>query len=263
MKNKYIAFSGGVESTTMCILYGKGAKAIWCDTGAEHDVMYERIDKVEKYLLELHKGDFELIRLKPKAKHKGKWYEGLLNLAIAYKFLPSSGARYCTVKFKIDPIDKFLQSIENAELMIGFNVDEQHAREGNFEKIKSIKYLYPLIEDGYDREDCEEILRFHGMHPDFPIYMSRGGCKMCFFKTKKEYKAMYFLNPEEYWNVVEFEEQIQDERKNFFSIMGNKMSLRELAKECEQDSLLFGKEEIIMLYQREIKAKTCGAFCGR
>ncbi len=24
--NKYISFSGGVESTTMCILYGKGAK---------------------------------------------------------------------------------------------------------------------------------------------------------------------------------------------------------------------------------------------
>ena len=41
---RFISFSGGVESTTMCLLYGKGATAIWCDTGAEHDLMYQRID---------------------------------------------------------------------------------------------------------------------------------------------------------------------------------------------------------------------------
>jgi len=39
---KFISFSGGVESTTMCVLYGKDAKAIWADAGAEHDFMYER-----------------------------------------------------------------------------------------------------------------------------------------------------------------------------------------------------------------------------
>ena len=47
---RFIRFSGGVESTTMCLLYGKGATAIWCDTGAEHGEMYERINKVEDYL---------------------------------------------------------------------------------------------------------------------------------------------------------------------------------------------------------------------
>ena len=60
---KFISFSGGVESTTMCLLYGKGATAIWCDTGAEHKEMYNRIDKVEKYLKEYHKGDFSLVRI--------------------------------------------------------------------------------------------------------------------------------------------------------------------------------------------------------
>ena len=32
----FISFSGGVESTTMAILYGKGSKAIWVNPGAEH-----------------------------------------------------------------------------------------------------------------------------------------------------------------------------------------------------------------------------------
>jgi 3'-phosphoadenosine 5'-phosphosulfate sulfotransferase (PAPS reductase)/FAD synthetase len=58
---KYISFSGGVESTTMCLLYGKGATAIWCDTGAEHKEMYNRIDMVEKYLVDFHNGDFNLV----------------------------------------------------------------------------------------------------------------------------------------------------------------------------------------------------------
>jgi 3'-phosphoadenosine 5'-phosphosulfate sulfotransferase (PAPS reductase)/FAD synthetase len=60
---RFISFSGGVESTTMCILYGKGATAIWCDTGAEHNEMYERINYVEDKLKELHKGDFNLVKV--------------------------------------------------------------------------------------------------------------------------------------------------------------------------------------------------------
>lgn len=35
-KHRYIAFSGGVESTTMCLLYGKGATAIFSDTVSKH-----------------------------------------------------------------------------------------------------------------------------------------------------------------------------------------------------------------------------------
>lgn len=62
----YIAFSGGVESTTMCLLYGKDATAVFTDTGSEHEYLYKRLEKVEKFLMEHHNGDFELIRLRAK-----------------------------------------------------------------------------------------------------------------------------------------------------------------------------------------------------
>lgn len=263
--NKFISFSGGVESTTMCILYGKGAKAIWADTGAEHDVMYERLLLIEEKLKKFHKGDFEIIKVKASVKHKGEYYEGLENLAIAYQFMPSSMARYCTGKFKIEPIDEYLSEQGECELMIGFNLDEQ-GRTGSLQKMPNVNYTYPLINDGYDRKDCEEILNFHGLHPNFPIYMSRGGCRMCFFKSKKEYKAMYFLNPNEFEQVIKFEEEMQEKRtysKKFFSILGTGQSLRQLAAECEQEKAFLGEAEILKLYQREIKVKTCGAFCGR
>ena len=44
LANSFIAFSGGVESTTLCLLFGGKAKAIFADTGDEHEEMYERIE---------------------------------------------------------------------------------------------------------------------------------------------------------------------------------------------------------------------------
>jgi 3'-phosphoadenosine 5'-phosphosulfate sulfotransferase (PAPS reductase)/FAD synthetase len=256
--NKYISFSGGVESTTMCVLYGKGAKAIWVDTGAEHKEMYDRIDFVESKIKELHGGDFELIRLKGKGRYKGVDYENLEEMVVVQKFMPSQQRRYCTYYFKIKPIDDFLIDAGECELMIGFNYDEQ-GRTGNLEMNANVKYLYPLIENGLTRDDCEDVLKLHGLHPNFPVYMLRGGCRMCFFKSEKEYRAMYHLNKKEFEEVMIFEEKIQDERKKFYSIMGNGKSLRQLSKECESE--LFVDPGLYDSYKKE--AKACGAFCRR
>ena len=255
---KYISFSGGVESTTMCLLYGKGATAIWVDTGAEHKEMYERIDYVEQKLKEYHKGDFELIRLTAEMKHKGEYYKSLEDYIVALKFMPSQQRRFCTFYFKIKPIDDFL-SKEECELMIGFNYDEQ-GRTGNLEMKSNIHYKYPLIDDGLTRDDCEDLLKINNLHPDFPVYMLRGGCRMCFFKSEKEYRAMYHINKDEFLEVMEFEERIQDQRKKFYSIMGNGKSLRQLSKECESE-LFENPKELYESYKKE--AKSCGAFCRR
>lgn len=254
---RYISFSGGVESTTMCLLYGKDATAIWVDTGAEHKEMYERIDYTEQKLKEYHKGKFELKRLKANAKYKGEFYQSLEDYIIAIRFMPSQQRRFCTIEFKIKPIDEFL-SHEDCELLIGFNFDEQ-GRTGNLEQKTNIKYRYPLIEDGLTRDDCEDILKINNLHPKFPVYMLRGGCRMCFFKSEKEYRAMYHLNRHEFNEVMEFEETIQDKRQKFYSIMGNGKSLRQLAKECASE--LFNDKSLYDDYKKD--GKSCGAFCRR
>ena len=250
---KFISFSGGVESTTMCILYGKGAKAIWCDTGAEHELMYKRIDEVEKQLIELHNGDFEIIRV------KNQKHISLEKYATDSKFMPSGQARYCTRMFKIEPIDEFLSKQDECELMIGFNVDEEN-RTGNLGLKKNVKYTYPLIENDLTRIDCENILRQYGLHPNFPAYMLRGGCRMCFFKSEKEYRALYYLNKNEFNKMLNFENDMQDKRLKFYSIMSNGKSLKQLAKECSQ-SLDFNYEQLYSDYKKE--NKSCGAFCHR
>jgi len=62
--NKYISFSGGVESTTMCVLFGNKADAIFADTGFEHKEIYDRIDLVESWVKDFHRKDFKIHRIK-------------------------------------------------------------------------------------------------------------------------------------------------------------------------------------------------------
>ena len=253
---RFISFSGGVESTTMCILYGKGSTAIWCDTGAEHDLMYKRINEVESELKVLHEGDFELIRVKSE-KHKG-----LEDYAKLRKYMPSGQARYCTRLFKIEPIDNFLGTQGDCELMVGFNADED-GRTGNLELKANVKYTYPLIEAGLTRDDCEDILKLHDLHPNFPVYMLRGGCRMCFFKSEKEYRAMYHLNKKEFMKMIDFEEWLQDKRLKFHSILSSGKSLRQLAAECEREKAFLQLSDFTELYKSLKKETSCGAFCHR
>lgn len=257
---RFISFSGGVESTTMCILYGKGAKAIWADAGAEHKKMYERIEKVETQIRKIHP-DFEIIKVKGSTNHKGVEYDNLEKLVSAYKFMPSGQMRYCTRIFKIEPIDKYLSEQGECELMIGLNADEENSRDGNWGLHANVKYTYPLIEDGLTRAECEEILNEHGLHPNMPVYMSRGGCRMCFFKSEKEYRAMFHLAKDEFFEIMALEEEIQDKRKKFYSIMGNGKSLRQLMTEEQKERFQF--PDIKELYKQLKKETSCGAFCHR
>ena len=257
----YISFSGGVESTTMCILYGKGATAIFCDTGSEHKELYKRLDYVEEYMTNLHGGDFNLVRVKADKKTKeNRNVDSLTEYIKDYKYMPSSGARFCTRIFKIEPIEKYLSDKGDVEMLIGLNYDESW-RTGNLEQLKNCTYTYPLVRDELDREDCISILDLHGLNPNFPLYMQRGGCKFCFFKKEAEYKAMYYFDRETFNENLELEKSIQDKKKKFFSIMPSGKSMAQLAKECE--STLFNDIDMKELYGQIEKTTYCGGFCHR
>jgi 3'-phosphoadenosine 5'-phosphosulfate sulfotransferase (PAPS reductase)/FAD synthetase len=264
-KKRFISFSGGVESTTMCILYGRGATAIWCDTGAEHKEMYERMDKVEARLKQIHGGDFELKRIKPSVNTRLQPVTNIIHAAIYWKYLPSKRDRWCTKYFKILPIDNFLREQGQCELLIGFNADEQPGRDrtGNFMACENVDYRYPLHEEGYTREMCEDILHDYDLHPDFPIYMSRGGCWMCMFKEVDEYKAMYFFDRSQFEKGRKLEKRIQHRRKKFFSISMSLRSMDDIAMECEREIAQWGEEECLKMYAKVKQTQSCGAFCHR
>lgn len=254
---KFIAFSGGVESSTMCVLYGGKANAIFADTGFEHKELYERLYLVEKRVRKLHGNDFKIFRV------QNKKYNSLPDYIKRQKFYPSFRSRFCTGMFKIEPIDDFLKQFDEqeVELMIGLNADETELRTGNQGRLKFVRYTYPLSDAGITRAMCENILRQLDLHPNFPVYMRRGGCKGCYYKSKKEFAAMYYLNRDEFNEVAALEESIQDERKEFYHIhSGIGKSMRKFAKDLEQSPILFSPNEIYSIIN---DASPCGIFCNR
>lgn len=265
---RFISFSAGVESTTMCVLYGKGATAIWCDTGAEENEMYARIDLVEQKLKELHEGDFELKRIRPSVKFKEQKFDNLEDYAVAKGFAPSKHIRYCTTSFKIEPIDDFLCSQGECELMIGFNADEspRYDKSANYTRLENVQYSYPLHEEGYTREDCESILNAYGLNPSFPIYMQRGGCRWCFFQGKKEMKAKCIFSPAEFARDKAFEIRINEstrhKRKKFFPI-NQCATYQQIEDEVNREISMWGIDAVKDMYKKIEGHKPCGAFCHR
>jgi len=253
---RFISFSGGVESTAMCLLYGANAKAITADTGWEHPEMYERWQNVEIKLKMIHP-DFEIVRVKNE-KHPG----GLKEYISTQKFYPSHRARYCTRMFKIEPIDNFLSEQGECELMIGLNADEGDKRTGNHGLKKNVKYSYPLYENGITRAACIRLLKRFDLEPVFPPYMARGGCVGCFFKSKKEYLAMALLAPDQFNEVEQVEEGIQDKRGDFYGIRDGIPSMKKFREAIEQQQLMFPADEIYDLAHNEINT-SCGVFCHR
>jgi hypothetical protein len=255
---KYISFSGGVESSAMCVLFGDKADAIFADAGWEHKQIYDRIDLVEKRVREIHGNDFKVHRIKADASHEGVKIDSLKDYIRASKFYPSQMARYCTRMFKIEPIDQFIQDEGEVELMIGLNYDERD-RTGNHGLLENVTYSYPLIDNNITRKACIKILEHAGLVPSFPPYMQRGGCVGCFYKSKKEFYAMAQLSPDEFKEVEDIEREIQDVRGKFYSIRKNIPSMKALRELAETS--MFDAEEMYGEY--DLPETPCGVFCNR
>lgn len=240
----FIAFSGGVESSALCVLYGKNATPIFTDTGYEHKPMYERIDLVEQALQIIHGPEFGIVRLRQK-NAEGTGATTLPDYIKIRKFYPNPMARFCTRLFKIEPLDDFLKDQGDCELMIGLNFDEADERVGNLGKCKNVKYRYPHVEDERTRADCEKVLSEVGLLPEFPPYMSRGGCKGCFFKGKSEYAHMAHLAHDEALEVAELEESIQDQRGKYYHIHQDIPNMRRFIQNHRSQQFLFPADESV------------------
>lgn len=249
---RFISFSGGVESSTLCLIYGKVAKPIFADTGSEHEEMYERLDYFEKRMKEFHGNDFEIIRVS-----KGSLKDYIKNS----HFFPSPNARYCTRMFKIEPIDEFLMSQGECELMIGLNVNEASDRTGNYGLKENVKYTYPLVENGLTREHCKMMLKKASLEPAFPPYMKRGGCDLCFYKSKAEWRALVLLNEQKAQQLAEFEESIQDKREKYYYMNSGIGKMSEFIQAVKSQGELFDLSQTYPTY--DDNHSPCGVFCHR
>jgi hypothetical protein len=220
------------------------AKLVFTDTGWEFPHVYEHIDR------------FENVTGRAVTRLRNKSYSGIPEYIKVRHFMPNHGARYCTAKFKIFPMNDYLP--DGVSLNIALRADEPE-RKGNLSE--NITIRYPLREMGLTRVDVVKICIEHDLLPRYPIYAARGGCVGCFYKRKSEVQAMAALVPDVLDELRQLEEAVQDERGKYFHMFPN-VGMR--IRDIQAQPLLFDAEQVYAsAYDISDYGAACGLFCNR
>lgn len=138
-----VTFSGGKDSLAALLWtrehITKNFTTVFCDTGWEHPLTYEYINRIAD---KLH---LDLVTL------KSKKYDGMVDLARQKKRWPSSYARFCTESLKTIPmIDYILDVVQDHMLLIqGIRGAESSARAKMQARCTYFKYYFEPY--GYDK----------------------------------------------------------------------------------------------------------------
>lgn len=186
-----VAFGGGTDSTAMLIgMYEKGIRVdliLFADTGGERPEVYFHIQAFSQWLI-AH-GMPPIITVK-KVRRNGEVMT-LEEDCLEKNMLPSIayGFKSCSQKYKVQPQDKFVNNWEPAKQcwdmgwkvtkFIGYDSDEE--RRASIREDEKYDYRYPLIEWGWDRDKCVEVILGAGI--SLP---GKSACFFCPSSKKKE-----------------------------------------------------------------------------
>ncbi len=196
-----LGLSGGKDSSALAVYMRDNFPELeieyfFTDTGAELDEVYEYLNELEGYLgktinyLEPERGFTTYLE-----QHGN--------------FLPSAQARWCTVKLKLLPFEKWVQKdfLDN-----GFKVNsyvairaDENFREGLQSK-KDIHTILPFRDNHIDKQGVIEILENSGLGlPKYYDWRSRSGCTFCFFQRKIEWVGLLERHPKEFEKAKKME----------------------------------------------------------
>ena len=206
-----LGLSGGKDSSALAIYMRDNypdldIEYFFTDTGEELEEVYEYLNMLEGYLgkpiknLDPHR-DFKF------------WMTQYNN------FLPSAQARWCTVRLKLTPFEKwvdeeFLQKGIKVKSYVAIRSDESF-REGLQSK-KDIETVLPFKENHIDKQAVFEILENSGLGlPKYYEWRSRSGCTFCFFQRKIEWVGLMERHPEAFENAKRMEKTALDNGSPF------------------------------------------------
>ncbi|MEI5998268.1 phosphoadenosine phosphosulfate reductase [Paraburkholderia bengalensis] len=156
-----VAYGMGTNSVALLVgMHERGERPdliLSADTGGERPQTYEHRDMMDEWCKKVGFPPIVTIR-------KGGRAETLEENCLRMSMLPSIayGFKGCSLKFKREPQDRFVNSWEPAQLawecgrkvvkLIGYDAGEE--RRAKITEDAKYEYRYPLIEWGWDRDDC-------------------------------------------------------------------------------------------------------------
>jgi 3'-phosphoadenosine 5'-phosphosulfate sulfotransferase (PAPS reductase)/FAD synthetase len=220
-----VSVSGGKDSTATLLLalerQEKNIRAVFADTGHEHDLTYKYVDYLEHVTgveIQRVKADFSAQIARKREFAQSKWPEHgvpdshiqaaldvlhptgnpFLDMCIWKGRFPSSRARFCTEELKVLPIHEQVywpilrETDDSIESWQGIRWDESDARstaverEGIEPDASRVFAYRPIL--AWSADDVFAMHAKHGIEPN-PLYkqgMGRVGCMPCINCTKGE-----------------------------------------------------------------------------
>jgi len=196
---EYLSFGAGVNSTALYLLLEQmnvKFEAIFVNHETDYPETYEYIDY-------LRDQGFEITEIKP--NYEG--YSSLYEYCKFRKFLPSIYLRWCTSRFKLKPIWKFVE--RPCVMHIGISAEEKHRILCKQPKAITGKWL--LVEEGITRRECVRMIKDAGLKVP-----RKSGCWICPFQGKKQLRRLHREHPDLFDKLIELEK-----------IRGNRHTLKE------------------------------------
>ncbi len=222
--NIHVAAAGlGVNTIAMLILCTKqGIKfdyILFSDPGKEHKGTYAYIKIINEWLV---KNDQPEIQTLYQLNNKSE-FVGLYNDCLAHNDLPSIafGFKKCSVKYKLQPFEKFFNNNEAAKLAWqnggkiikykGYDADEGHRTQVNYSD-KRYENKHPLVDAEMGRCECVKMILDEGL----PL-PPKSSCTFCPSMKPWEIIELYEKEPSEYYDAIQME---RNAKGNLTSVKG-------------------------------------------
>lgn len=211
-----ISLGAGVQSSVMALMAASGEIkpmpdcAIFADTQFEPEGVYAHLNWLKTQL--------------PFPVHtvtKGSLRQAVINgggqndYMIPFHSMGGMGRRQCTKHYKIDPLVKEVRKLlglkyrqrgpqeVSVRQWIGISTDE--AMRIKPSNIKYIEYVWPLIDAGMSRRDCQRW--FEQRYPLRPLVKS--ACVACPFHNNVQWRDMKLNDPRSFEEAVQFDKAVR------------------------------------------------------
>lgn len=226
-----VSFGGGVNSVAMTIsLVNRGWRGpiVFSDTGTEWPETYCYMDYFGDWLASY---GLSLTRISTQSHLRPPSERfSLLQYCQNYNIFPTAMARWCTAKWKVQPLDRWAKQNHIESVMLGIAADEAHRQKGRD---------CPLVDRGITRAGCVDIIEAEGL--EVP---QRSGCYICWAQGIAQWRQLHKRHKECYSQAAALERQVQDSKGIRFTFLRNGPSLDVLGERFSGETEMpgFGDE---------------------
>ena len=192
-----LSFGAGVNSTALAILLineGWKGPLVFADTGCEWPETYDFMAMFEQEWLKQR--GFEVVRISPSLTPQFYRESDAGMTVLTYcerrRMVPLAHRRWCTVRFKIKPLEKWQEANKCPSKLLGIASDEARRSKG---------FTRPLVDRQIGRKECKEIIAYAGL----PV-PPKSGCYICPMQKVSEWRKLWRLHPDLFARAMALEE---------------------------------------------------------